>query len=153
MKGKELICMGLECLCGVKVDALSCMNHVKFEEQHGTVHGDVTYYADVCLTTLSGSFLSLDFEDLETCGGSNSFLFVSNTITNVECDQQGLNCVVTVTGSGVVNNIQYPFTAVFVDQTPFAKVDLVKSFIITGFFNQNGAAPVAQGSIKALGCE
>lgn len=145
--------MGLECLCGVKVDAFSCMHQVVFEEQQGTIRGDLTYYADVCVTTLAASFLSLDFEDTETCGGKNSFLFVSNAITSVECDQQGQNCEVTVSGSGVVNNVQYPFTAVFVDQTPMANVDLVKSFVITGFFDQNGTAPVAQGSVQALGCE
>lgn len=145
--------MGLECICGVKANAFASMQHVKFEEQQGTVRGDLTYYADVCVTILSASFLSLDFEDTETCGGKNSFLFVSNSITSVECDQQGENCEVTVSGSGVVNNVQYPFKAVFVDQTPMANVDLVKSFVITGLFDQNGTVPVAQGSIQALGCD
>lgn len=145
--------MGLECLCGAKVDAVSCNNNVKFYGQLGTVRGDLSYYANVCVTTLGASFLSLDFEDTETCGGVNSFLFVSDAITNVMCEQQGQNCKVTVTGTGVVNNIQYPFTAVFVDQTAMANVDIVQSFVITSFFDQNGAAPVEQGSIIALGCD
>ncbi|WP_432358923.1 hypothetical protein [Sporosarcina sp. UB5] len=146
--------MGMECPCGVLVNAISRRNNVRFNGQMGTIKGDLTYMANVCVTTLTSSTLSLDFVDTETMGGVNSFTFVANSITSVVCNRQGQNCEVTVTGTGLVNNTtQFPFEAVFRDQVAPANVDIVQSFVITGFFNQSGAAPVAQGSIVALGCE
>ena len=143
--------MGLECTCGVLVNAVSRDNNVRFNGQMGTVKGDLTYMANICVTTLETSTLSLNFVDTET--GANSFTFVANSITSVVCKREGQNCEVTVTGTGLVNGVQFPFEAVFRDQVASANVDIVQSFVITGFFNQNGAAPVAQGSIVALGCE
>ncbi|WP_252503364.1 hypothetical protein [Sporosarcina sp. Marseille-Q4943] len=145
--------MGMECPCGVLVNAVSRDNNVRFNGQMGTVEGDLTYMANVCVTTLAASTLSLQFTDTETMGGVNSFMFVANSITSVECNRIGQNCEVTVTGTGLVNGQQFPFEAVFRDQVASAAVDIVQSFVITGFFDQNGAAPVAQGSIVALGCE
>lgn len=145
--------MGMECPCGVLVNAVSRRNNVRFNGQMGTVKGDLTYMANVCVTTLDTSSLTLQFTDTETMGGMNSFTFVANSITSVDCDREGQNCEVTVTGTGLINNVQFPFEAVFRDQVASANVDIVQSFVITGFFNQNGAAPVAQGSIVALGCQ
>lgn len=145
--------MGMECTCGVLVNAVSRRNNVRFNGQMGTVRGDLTYMANVCATTLDSSTLSLQFTDTETMGGMNSFTFVANSITSVECNKEGQNCEVTVTGTGLIDNVQFPFEAVFRDQVASANVDIVQSFVITGFFDQNGAAPVAQGSIVALGCE
>ncbi|MFS0687829.1 hypothetical protein AB1K89_01090 [Sporosarcina sp. 179-K 8C2 HS] len=145
--------MGMECPCGVLVNAVSRNNNVRFNGQMGTVEGDLTYMANVCVTTLAASTLTLHFTDTETMGGKNSFTFVANSITSVECNREGQNCEVTVTGTGIVNSVQFPFEAIFRDQVASANVDIVRSFVITGFFDQNGAAPVAQGSIIALGCE
>ncbi|WP_239432311.1 hypothetical protein [Sporosarcina sp. ACRSL] len=118
----------------------------------GTVRGDLRYMANVCATTLDASSLSLQFTDTETTGAENSFVFVANSITSVVCRREGQNCEVTVRGTGLVNGVQFPFEAVFRDQIESANVDIVQSFVITGFFNQTGAAPVAQGAITALGC-
>lgn len=144
--------MGMECPCGVIVNAVSRRNNVRFNGQMGTVKGNLTYMANVCATRLESSTLSLEFVDTETMGGVNSFTFEANSITSVDCDREGQNCEVTVTGTGLINGVQFPFTAEFRDQVASANVDIVQSFVITGFFNQNGAAPVAQGSIMALGC-
>jgi hypothetical protein len=144
--------MGMECPCGVLVNAVSRMNNVRFNGQMGTVRGDLRYLANVCVTTLAASTLSLQFTATEKTCGMNSFTFVANSITSVVCRREGQNCEVTVTGTGLVNGEQFPFEAVFRDQVATANVDIVQSFVITGFFNQNGAAPVAQGSIIALGC-
>jgi len=144
--------MGVICPCGVQVNAVSMNNNVKFTGQTGTVRGDLTYLANVCVTTLATSTLSLNFVDTET-PGVNNFTFTANAITSVTCRQEGQNCVVTVTGTGLVNGVQFPFEAVFRDQVATAANDIVQSFVITGFFDQNGAAPVPQGSIVALGCQ
>lgn len=144
--------MGIICPCGVLVDAFSASNNVKFVGQTGTVKGNLTYLANVCITTLTASTLSLTFQDTET-PNVNNFTFTANSITSVVCKQEGQNCVVTVTGTGIVNGVQFPFEAVFRDQVASAANDNVQSFVITGFFDQNGAAPVAQGSIIALGCQ
>ncbi|MBY0121275.1 hypothetical protein [Bacillus sp. S/N-304-OC-R1] len=146
--------MGVICPCGVRVNAESDNNNVKFENQRGTVRGDLIYLADVCVTTLSSSTLSLQFIDTET-PGVNNFTFTANAITNVECKEEGQNCVVTVTGTGTINcgTEVFNFKAVFRDQVASAANDIVQSFVITCFFNQNGAAPVPQGSIIALGCQ
>ncbi|MET0960470.1 MAG: hypothetical protein ABWX58_09110 [Psychrobacillus psychrotolerans] len=144
--------MGNICPCGVSVDAFSDDNNVRFEGQMGTIEGNLTYLAEVCVTTLATSTLSLDFEDTET-PDENNFTFTANEITSVVCNREGQNCVVTVTGTGLVNGMEFPFEAVFRDQVATANVDIVQSFEITGFFDQNGAAPVDQGSIVALGCQ
>ncbi|MEK4484397.1 hypothetical protein MHH81_02255 [Psychrobacillus sp. FSL H8-0484] len=144
--------MGTMCPCGVSVDAFSEDNNVKFEGQNGTIEGNLTYMAEVCITTLATSTLSLDFEDTET-PGLNDFTFTANEITSVECNQEGQNCVVTVTGTGTIDGDKLDFVAVFRDQVASAANDNVQSFVITGFFDQNGAAPVEQGSIIALGCQ
>ncbi|MCM3709694.1 hypothetical protein [Sporosarcina luteola] len=145
--------MGVECPCGVLVNAVSRRNNVRFTGQMGTVRGDLMYMANVCITTLATSSLSLQFTDTETMGGVNSFTFTANSITSVVCNREGQNCEVTVTGTGLINGVQFPFEAVFRDQVASANVDNVQSFVITGFFDQTGAAPVAQGSIVALGCQ
>lgn len=143
--------MGVVCPCGVLVDAFSENNNVKFEGQTGTTKGNLTYLANVCSATLGTSTLSLDFVDTET--GANSFFFEANEITAVECNQEGQNCVITVTGTGLVNGEEFPFEAVFRDIVAQAQNDNVQSFEITGFFDQNGAAPVPQGSIQNQGCQ
>ena len=144
--------MGILCSCGVLVtNAVSTNNNVKFEGQTGTTEGTLTYNANVCVSTLATSTLSLNFLDTET--GANSFTFIANAITSVTCKQEGQNCVVTVAGTGLVNGTQFPFEAVFRDQVATAANDDVQSFVIMGFFDQNGAAPVPQGTITALGCQ
>lgn len=146
--------MGVQCPCGVRVNARSDNNNVKFENQMGTVKGDLIYLADVCVTTLDTSTLSLQFIDTET-PNANNFTFTANTITDVECEQEGQNCKVTVTGTGTINGGTevFDFVAVFRDVVGQAAIDQVQSFVIEGFFNQNGAAPVTQGSVVALGCQ
>jgi len=143
--------LGVLCPCGALVNALSENNNVKFTGQNGTTKGDLSYVANVCSSTLETSTLSLQFIDLET--GRNSFFFVADNITSVECKQEGQNCVITVTGTGNVNGQQFSFEAVFRDIVAQAQKDNVQKFTITGFFDQNGAAPVSQGSIQALGCQ
>ncbi|WML39225.1 hypothetical protein RCG19_18870 [Neobacillus sp. OS1-2] len=144
--------MGVLCPCGVNVNGFSLNNNVTFTGQTGTVEGNLLYIGDVCVATLGTSSLSLSFTDTET-PGENSFVFIANAITSVTCKQEGQNCVVTVAGTGLVNDVQFPFEAVFRDQVATAENDDVQSFVITGFFDQNGAAPVPQGSITALGCQ
>jgi len=144
--------MGVICPCGVRVDAFSEDNNVRFAGQSGTIEGNLTYLANVCVTTLADSTLSLQFEDTET-PNQNNFTFTATEITAVVCNREGQNCVVTVTGTGTINGEEFPFVVVFRDQVASAAVDIVQSFEITGFFDQNGAAPVEQGSIVALGCQ
>lgn len=143
--------MGTMCPCGVRVNAQANGVNVRFTGVMGNIRGNLTYLANVCVTTLRASTLSLRFQDTET--GRRSFLFTANAITNVTCRREGQNCVVTVTGTGLVGTTEYPFTAVFRDQVATAANDNVQSFVITGFFDQTGAVPVAQGSIVALGCQ
>lgn len=145
--------MGVTCPCGVRVNAVSENNNVKFEGQTGTIRGNLTYLANVCVTTLASSTLSLEFVDTETPGVNNFTFTADGTITSVTCNQEGQNCVVTVSGIGFINGQQFSFEAVFRDQVATAANDNVQSFVITGFFDQNGAAPVPQGSIVALGCQ
>lgn len=143
--------MGTMCPCGVRVNAQANGVNVRFTGVMGNIRGNLTYLANVCVTTLAASTLSLRFVDTET--GRNSFLFTANRITSVTCRREGQSCVVTVTGTGFVGTTEYPFTAVFRDQVASAANDHVQSFVITGFFDQTGAVPVAQGSIVALGCD
>ncbi|MCG7334422.1 hypothetical protein MHZ95_03895 [Sporosarcina sp. ACRSM] len=143
--------MGILCPCGVSVNAFSKKNRVELRGKCGTIRGDLTYLADVCVTTLGKSTLSLKFVDTGR-PSVNDFLFTANDITSVVCQKEKLGCSVTVRGTGIVNGKQYPFTAVFEDHV-FPGHDSVRSFVITGFFDQNGAVFVPQGSITAIGCQ
>ena len=60
--------MGIECPCGVVVNAISRNNHVRFYGCKGTVKGDLTYKANVCVSMLASSSLSLEFVDTELKG-------------------------------------------------------------------------------------
>lgn len=144
--------MGVICPCGVKVKAFKEGENVKFNGVNGNITGNLTYVANVCVTTLASSTLSLQFEDTES-PNQFSFLFTANSITSVTCKREGQNCVVTVKGTGMVGMKEYSFEAVFRDQVAQAANDIVQSFVINGFFDQNGAVPVTQGSIVALGCQ
>ncbi|WP_186670337.1 hypothetical protein [Sporosarcina sp. BP05] len=144
--------MGILCPCGVSVNACSKNNNVEFISKCKMRRGNITYLANVCVTTLNKSTLSLEFVDTKRpC--SNNFLFTANAITSIVCKKDGQNCVVTVEGTGLVNGRQYSFKAVFRDQIAPAANDIVQSFVIKGFFDQNGAVCVPQGSIIALGCQ
>ena len=145
--------MGLECPCGVIVNAVSQNHNVCFHGQMGTVRGDLTYMANVCVTMLDSSSLRLEFVDNESRGKSKSFLFEAKMFNSVICCREGENCEVAITGTGLVNGVLHPFKAVFREQNTSPYVDSIRSFVISRFFNQNGAAPVSQGSIIALGCE
>ena len=107
--------MGIICPCGVRVDASTENNNVRFEGQMGTIEGNLTYLANVCITTLDASTLSLQFEDTET-PNQNNFTFTANEITSVVCNKEGQNCEVTVTGTGTIGSYEYTFEAVFRDQ-------------------------------------
>ena len=144
--------MGVICPCGVKVDAYKECKNVRFNGVCRKITGDLTYLADVCVTSLASSTLSLKFEDTET-PNRFSFLFTANAITCVTCVREGQNCVVTVKGTGTIGMREYCFKAIFKDQVAQAANDIVQSFEINGFFDQNGAVPVTQGSIVALGCQ
>ncbi|WP_066295203.1 hypothetical protein [Bacillus sp. FJAT-29937] len=155
--------MGVICPCGVLVrnpesatdEAVSNNNNVKFEGQNGTVRGDLFYKADVCVTKLATSTLSLRFEENPTPPGTNNFTFTATNITSVVCKPEGQNCSITVSGTGTVSGQTgtFAFEAVFRDVVGQAAKDNVQSFVITGFFNQTGAAPIDQGSIVAQGCQ
>ena len=144
--------MGVICPCGVIVNAFKEDENVKFNGVNGNITGNLTYEANVCVTTLASSTLSLQFEDTET-PDQFSFIFTANHITSVTCKREGQNCVVTVQGTGIIGMKEYSFEAVFRDQVAQAANDIVQSFVINGFFDQNGAVPVTQGSIVALGCQ
>lgn len=146
--------MGVLCPCGVIVKARSNQNNVKFNCQNGTIKGDLIYTANVCVTTLETSTLSLQFIDTET-PYANNFTFSANAITDIQCKKEGQDCKVTVTGTGTVNvNTRvYHFTAVFRDVVGQAAIDQVQQFTIVGLFDQNGTATVTQGSIVAVGCQ
>ena len=144
--------MGGICPCGVQVNAFARGVNVRFDGVRGNITGNLTYRANVCISTLNTSTLSLRFEDTETPNRYN-FLFTANEITDVTCRREGQNCVVTVQGTGLVGMTQYSFVAVFRDQVATAANDLVQSFVITEFFNQGGTVPVQQGTIVALGCQ
>ncbi|WOV89028.1 hypothetical protein QWT69_07960 [Sporosarcina oncorhynchi] len=145
--------MGLECHCGVKADAESFARHAKFHGQHYTVKGCLTYHANVCVSALDNALLVVDFEDEQTEGAKYSFIFTATKVSCVECCNNSHACEVTVSGMGTVNGKEYPFVAVFYDTDERTKVDFVKRFTISGFFDQNGLLAVKKGSIRALGCE
>lgn len=144
--------MGVICPCGIKVNAYKACEHVSFNGVCREITGNLTYLADVCITSLASSTLSLKFEDTET-PNRFSFLFTANAITCVTCVREGQNCVVTVQGTGTIGMKEYGFKATFIDRVAQAANDRVQSFEINNFFNQNGAVPVTQGSIVALGCQ
>ncbi|WP_332651468.1 hypothetical protein [Lysinibacillus sp. 54212] len=149
--------MGIKCPCGVYVDAAATDQNVQFLSGANTpvnATGDLSYYAKVCVTTLAYSTVKLDFVDTtDAAATTRSFTFTSTSITDVECDRQGPNCVVTVRGTGTVTGCTtvYNFEADFRDQA-YGSYDQVSNFTISGFFRQTGAVNVAQGSVKALGC-
>lgn len=145
--------MGVICPCGVSMDACAECIAVKFRHKRKTVEGNITYLADICVTTVETSTLSLVFTDTETKDSKYSFLFTANAITSVVCKKNWYGCKVIVKGTGIVNGKQYDFEAVFNDQVENATVDIVEIFSITNFFNQNGAVPVPQGSIISKGCQ
>jgi hypothetical protein len=148
--------LGIRCSCGVLVNAFNGNRTVLFGRDMET--GALTYLADVCADTLETSTLSLTF--VNTDGGTNtSFTFevgpliAGTEITSVECNGTGEgNCVIIVTGTGLkqgfLGSALLNFTAIFRDQA----TDSVQSFIINGFFDQNGIVPVVLGSITAQGC-
>jgi hypothetical protein len=144
--------MGGICPCGVKVDGASFCRKVSFNKVPYTVIGDLTYRADVCISNLANSTLSLRFDETDL-SNQYSFEFIANAITDVTCRLQDKNCIVTVTGTGIIGSHQYPFTAEFVDKFETTTSDFVASFVIEGFFRQLGIVPVSQGAVVSLGCQ
>ncbi|MBB4825989.1 hypothetical protein HNO89_003226 [Sporosarcina luteola] len=144
--------MGIVCPCGVRVNAVSQQNRVKFEGVPGTVCGTITYTADVCVSTPGSSRLILRFVDTEN-NGAQSFTFTATSFKQVTCCKEDYRCDVTIRGTGIINGITYGFQAIFSDYSKMAKADVVKEFEIYDFFDQLGAAPVKQGSIVARGCK
>lgn len=150
--------MGIVCLCGVRVgldgvDAVSGNEQVTFVGETGTRSGILTYTADVCNLDLASSFVNISFDQTSTEMPDRSFTGTSVTITSVVCDDQGVNCDITVTGTMMVGDETFNFTAVFRDINNPNAMDNVQSFVITGFFSQQGAAPVEGGSIVNQGCQ
>jgi hypothetical protein len=150
--------MGVRCSCGVRVGlpftgvaAVSEDNQVSFDNI-GNRRGTITYTADVCADTLDTSTVTISFFQTSRQVTNLSFTGTSTEITSVECDRVDQNCQITVTGTIQTQFGTFPFIAEFRDQNPNANVDIVQVFDIDGFFNQQGAAPVAQGSIVNQGC-
>lgn len=125
---------------------------VIFTNYNWPVEGDLTYLADVKVSNLDKSTLSLQFVDTET-PDDHSFTFTANRIASVECQPFGKCCVITVTGTGLVNDEEYSFEAVFRDEGTSPGDDSVISFVITDFFTQDGRAKITSGSIEANGCQ
>lgn len=157
MKGGEF--MGLRCLCGVRVGldgvaAVRVNQEVTFNaDMGGTRRGTLTYLADVCAQDLAGSELSISFLQTSNETPDRSFTGTSTVITSVLCNQEGVNCEITVTGSIDTGSGIFPFTAVFRDIANPMAMDDVQSFVITGFFSQQGGSPVPGGSIVNQGCQ
>ena len=143
--------MGTVCPCGVRVNAVSQHNRVKFEGIPGTVCGTISYTADVCVSTPGSSRLTLRFVDTENNGAQN-FTFKANSFKQVTCSKADYRCEVTIRGTGMINGTTYGFQAIFTDFSKMGRADVVKEFEIYDFFDQLGAAPVKQGSIMARGC-
>jgi hypothetical protein len=155
MKGG--ITMGIVCLCGVRVGldgvaAVSENQQVTFTGETGTRSGTLTYTADVCSQDLATSFVTITFDQTST-GTDRSFTETSTSITSVVCNQEGVNCEITVMGTMLVDGITRNFVAVFRDINNINAADNVQSFVIVGFFSQQGAAPVEGGSIVNQGCQ
>ncbi len=149
--------MGCVCPCEVLVNAVSENKNVKFLSSIGACRGNLTYLADVSAAALETSTLSFTFDNTEYPGFFD-FLFTANTITSIDCKREGRNCVVTVKGTGTVSKLPIPsfpllFEAVFTDQASSEANDIVQSFVLTNFFDQNGVASVPQGTIHARGCQ
>lgn len=142
--------MGLICPCGVKVNANSLCKNVIFNDIEGTVAGNLTYSADISITKLKSSTLSLKFEDIESPDTFN-FLFKANAITCISCEKEDDDSVITVKGTGMIGMREYSFEAIFRDQGSQAENDIIQFFSIYGFFDQYGEVPVAQGSVVFLG--
>ncbi len=150
--------MGVVCLCGVRVGldgvaAVRMNQEVKFVGENGTRRGTLTYTADVCSQDLATSFVTISFLQTSNETPNRSFTGTSTSITSVVCNQEGVNCVITVTGVMNVNGVNRNFTAVFRDNNNPMAMDNVQSFVITGFFSQQGASPVPGGSIVNQGCQ
>ncbi|KXH79764.1 hypothetical protein [Sporosarcina sp. HYO08] len=144
--------MGIYCPCGVNVNATAQYRFVTFTHYNWPVEGDLTYLADVKITNLDKSTLSLNFVDTET-PNDHSFTFTANRIASVKCQPFGACCVITVIGTGLVNGQEYSFEAVFRDEGRAPGDDSVISFVITDFFDQNGRTKITSGSIEAIGCQ
>ncbi|PAE42893.1 hypothetical protein [Bacillus sp. 7884-1] len=148
--------MGIVCLCGVRVGldgvaAVRMNQEVTFTGETGTRSGTLTYTADVCNLDLATSFVTITFDQTSDETPDRSFTETSTSITSVVCNQEGVNCEITVMGTMMVNNVTRNFVAVFRDNA--MGTDNVQSFVITGFFSQQGAAPVEGGSIVNQGCQ
>jgi hypothetical protein len=153
---KGEIILGIVCLCGVRVgldgvDAVSENQQVRFTGETGTRRGTITYTADVCNQDLATSFVTITFDQTSNESPDRSFSETSTSITSVVCNQEGVNCEITVMGTMMVNGVTRNFVAVFRDNA--MGMDNVQSFVITGFFSQQGAAPVEAGSIVNQGCQ
>lgn len=144
--------MGVICPCGVKVNALIQNHRVQFTKRCKLIRGNLTYLAYVCSSKLKTSKLQLTFEEEEQYG-NNNFVFNAKEITSVDCKQKESSCIVTVKGTGVVNEKEYPFEGVFIDTNSQIANDVILSFKILGFFDQNGILAAPQGSIVAIGCQ
>ncbi|MEH7273463.1 hypothetical protein [Neobacillus vireti] len=150
--------MGVVCLCGVRVglDGVAAVREnqeVTFVGESGTRRGTLTYTADVCSQDLESSFVTITFDQTSSETPDRSFTETSTSITSVTCNQEGVNCVITVMGTMNVNGVTRTFTAVFRDNNNPNAMDDVQSFVITGFFSQQGASPVPGGSIVNQGCQ
>ncbi|MER2038371.1 MAG: hypothetical protein ABS944_09515 [Solibacillus sp.] len=144
--------MGGICPCGVKVDGTSFYRKVGFNQVPYTVIGDLTYKAEVCISNLANSTLTLRFDETGIAN-KYSFLFTANAIKDVICRVRDNTCIVTVTGTGTIESEQYPFTAEFVDKLENTTSDFVESFVIEGFFSQLGIVPISEGAVVSLGCQ
>jgi len=150
--------MGIVCLCGVRVgldgvDAVSENQQVTFVGENETRRGTLTYTADVCSQDLATSFVTITFDQTSNEVPDRSFTETSTSITSVLCNQEGVNCEITVMGTMIVDGVIRNFVAVFRDNNNPNAMDNVQSFTIVGFFSQQGAAPVEGGSIVNQGCQ
>lgn len=145
--------MGVICPCGVYVHAFKENQKVKFAQRCLPINGNLTYEADLCTSTLEISTLSLKYEDKKTEGEIYSFLFTANAFTSICCKQEGLSCIVTVEGTGMINNKQYSFEAIFIANQVQDEEDIIEKFVIKKYFHQNGIISVPNGSIAAKGCQ
>ncbi|MBS4206956.1 hypothetical protein [Bacillus sp. FJAT-50079] len=144
--------MGVICPCGVFVEAFVENHKVKFICLPERITGNLAYSADICITSPETSTFTMTFTDTET-PNENNFTFVAKTFSLIKCRKVGQNCEVTVRGIGIVNGRRFAFEAIFIDVAQQFGKDIIQKFVIGGFFDQNGALAVPQGSIKAEGCQ
>ena len=103
--------MGVVCLCGVRVGldgvaAVRMNQEVTFAaEMGGTRRGTLTYTADVCSQDLATSFVTITFLQTSNETPNRSFTETSTSITSVVCNQEGVNCEITVIGTMNVNGV------------------------------------------------